>query len=367
MLRSDANEWKRPYVGAVDGPAEPRLSAHTGIPLSAATRLGDEILADLSPSVFGVAWWENDLPSRERILVSDHLLACARAIPENLLEAQVGLLDFREASNEYDTLMQRGVHRNGDFRLPPPRGPYDDLLPVWEQAAIAGMVRALGSALDCLGACIVGVAALPTDIVRADLGKARLAMKKEAGPAEEVSGVAAVLDSAIESAGPSGWLDWLIATRNMVVHRGRRITAMNGDIKRSPGASSATIELVRVLNSDPGLTEVDAWLAHGGYFSTLLKEPAETTLRGCLLSTATAIESTCACLIDLWQLRRAQPNRIRQPEAQCAPPKSRPIESFRGYAPDPSLLDAVTGVAVADETGLRLAAAGLSDHGRVKG
>jgi hypothetical protein len=45
------------------------------------------------------------------------------------------------------------------------------------EAHLAGVLRAWGSALACVGGCIVGVAGLPASLVRADLKTARLLAK----------------------------------------------------------------------------------------------------------------------------------------------------------------------------------------------
>jgi len=49
------------------------------------------------------------------------------------------------------------------------------------EAHLAGVLRAWGSALACVGGCIVGVAGLPASLVRADLKTARLLAKAEPG------------------------------------------------------------------------------------------------------------------------------------------------------------------------------------------
>jgi hypothetical protein len=45
-----------------------------------------------------------------------------------------------------------------------------------------GFFRAIAGALDCIGAAVVGVAALPTSILRADLAKARAELSKISNP-----------------------------------------------------------------------------------------------------------------------------------------------------------------------------------------
>lgn len=77
---------------------------------------------------------------------------------------------------------------------------------------VAGMVRALAGALDCMAGSITGVAALRTRILRADFGVVRSMLRKIAekpsGEAQEVQAdFGKKLESMIASSGADGWLD----------------------------------------------------------------------------------------------------------------------------------------------------------------
>src|SRR6266851_4576567 len=87
----------------------------------------------------------------------------------------------------------------------------------------AGIIRALASALDCLAGVIIGVAALPLNILRADFDKARAKLAKINGAANAGASMQAQLakqlEDAISAAGPQGWLGWTIDFRNMLAYR----------------------------------------------------------------------------------------------------------------------------------------------------
>lgn len=357
MKKDDAAHWKQRYSNSLDGPPDLRLAKFTGLPLENVVALGDEILADLSPAIYGVGWWQHHLPARERVLISDHLLACTRAISHNILEAQAGLLAYREATADFDALLQRGCKSGGEWEHPAPRGPWDDLVGIREDAALAAIVRALGSALDCLGGATVGVCGLPANIVRADLTTARKTLGKvaEADPHGLSAAMLRVFTDAITKAGPTGWLSWLTELRNTIVHRGRRVTTISQTVIDRGRKVEPLLESVRVLPSSPGATEVDSWAKTGGYFGSLLREPADTTLNGVLRSTVVTVDAVCAELRRVWARRREDQELIRQPAAQWKDEQT--VAPFSGYEPDSTLMADATALAVADELLRRLQAA----------
>lgn len=177
VRREDIQRLKTGYPTVVSGGPDSRLADFADLSFGNAIELGDQILKDLSPDTLGVAWWHDHLDETARVAVSDQLIACVRGITSNLLEAYVSLLEYRHAIQEFDELLQRGAHSNGSFRMPQPRGPYDDVVAIREEAHVAGVARALGSTLDCFGGAVVGVAWLPTNLVKADYGTAQRALQ----------------------------------------------------------------------------------------------------------------------------------------------------------------------------------------------
>ena len=88
-----------------------------------------------------------------------------------------------------------------------------------------GFIRAIAGALDCFGASVVGVAAVKTNLLRADLDSARRALGQVTGAAGDriQADIRAQLEALIERVGPPGWFRWTLDLRNTVIHRGRRL------------------------------------------------------------------------------------------------------------------------------------------------
>ena len=86
-----------------------------------------------------------------------------------------------------------------------------------------GFFRAIAGPFDCIGATAVGVLALRTSILKADLAKARAELRRISHPRTPGEAVQAdfhkELERQVNSAGPNGSLNWTIDFRNMVVHR----------------------------------------------------------------------------------------------------------------------------------------------------
>ena len=144
------------------------------------------------------------LDRQTRILLSDYLVACTRAIPDNLVEAQVERLELDHAAEDFSKWMTRGLATAEHGTVDAPRSPYEDLATHRVQSHLAGTLRAWGSALDCVEGCIIGVAGLPVDLVKADMKKARDHLQKLALDSHALKQVQAELEQAEAAAGPDG-------------------------------------------------------------------------------------------------------------------------------------------------------------------
>jgi hypothetical protein len=144
------------------------------------------------------------------------------------------------------------------------------------------------------------------------------------------------LETMIASNGADGWLDWALAFRNMLVHRGRRIE-VGQFFPRQPmlyGPDGKPVPRVRVINHlprDPGRSDVEVFLQPTD--SPVLTEDAEQTLDGLLKSTTSLVEAVAAELLGLWKWRKANPDKIPQSAAQWPNGASTESGSFAGYAP----------------------------------
>jgi hypothetical protein len=368
MRDIDLKRLKQPYRGAVPGPPENRLGAALGIDLRPVVSLGDEILADLSRQTYGVGWWSthSDLTPQVRICVSDYLIACARSLIENRIEAEVSSLEVAHAMEDFKKYVERGLGRRG-LRLAAPRGPYDDLAHFRASAHFTGLLRALASSLDCLGGCIVGVAALPVDIVRTGLRAVLMALNKAHGVDGDpnIERLAEAVRTAEREAGPESWLTWLLEMRNTEVHRGRRIAAWEPRVREFAGVSPMLIELRRQLPVSPELTEVEAWIESGSYEDSLFDAPLAQVARSLSRSVEAYVNAVCAELELLWLRRRSEPALLIQPPEQWNRRVRKASASvFRGYlaADNSQPGESLSELLAADETAVRLAAAGLVER-----
>jgi hypothetical protein len=307
VLDKDVAQLSEPYPPAMpqDGPTLLRLAGPLGLDLGNAVLLGDEIFGDLDVSAYGIGWWKSyrDLDRQTRILLSDYLVACARAIPDNLVEARVELLELNHAVEDYRKWMSRGVNDWSRSEVEPPQSPYEELSNQRVRTHLAGALRAWGSALDCVGGCIIGVTGLPADLVKADMHAAQESLAKHSPGNQLLERSRASLGQAEAAAGPAGWRDWLLGMRNTVVHRGRRTTTWSGNL-----GSNEVLDFGLRLPVAPDGTEVDAIILSGGVIAATFQAPAADMLNELSTTVGTYVSDACGVLTDLWRTRRANPD-----------------------------------------------------------
>jgi hypothetical protein len=361
MLDKDLKRLKTPYLNPPrpDDPVLSRVAKPLGLKLEEPVTLGDEIVADLDTKVHGIGWWAtySVIDRKTQILLSDYLVACVRAIPSNLVEAQVERLELDHAVEDYRKWMGRGAQLGRRFTVKPPQGPYEELSLRRVEAHTAGVLRAWGSALDCLGGCIVGVAGLPTDLVRADLGKARDCLDRQSKDSPVLDRLKAGLEQAEAQAGPAHWRDWLLGMRHTMVHRGRRTVTWTAILGKT-GISDFTLQ----LPVSPELTDVEAAIRAGGWMAASFAVPAAEFLDQFRDTVGTYVSEASKLLAELWRRRRADPGLLTQSPRQWKQPQGliNPVPAFHGF---PNLTQSnrqFTALDVGVETDLRLKAAGLT-------
>jgi hypothetical protein len=216
---------------------------------------------------------------------------------------------------------------------------------------VAGTVRALSAALDCLGGSVIGVLALQFNILKSDLDAARRTLRPlsddgSAGRQRQIDARQRI-EANIRNAGPEGWLSWVLALRNMLVHRGRRLS-MAQLLRREPelldrfGRPILRVNVVHQLPRDAGRSDIEVFLDPQ---SPVLTEDAVQTIAGIIRSTHTLIEQTADILLEVWRWRRTNPAALPQPREQWPAGVAPQEVIFRGYAEnscpyDPSLLTA---------------------------
>src|ERR1022692_518284 len=330
-----------PYPQTVrsEDPELTRLAGPLGLNLTKPVALGDEIVSDLDSTVYGIGWWKtySDVDRQTRIFLSDYLVACARAVPDNLVEARVERLELDHAVEDFRKWMSRGVTNGERSDVEPARSPYEELSNQRARTHLAGALRAWGSALDCLGGCIIGVAGLPDNLVHADMNTARKCLAKHSPGNHVLEQLQVDLEQAETAAGPAGWRDWLLGMRNTVVHRGRRTVSWSSNLE---GGEVADFSLR--LPVAPDLTDVEGIILSGGSIAATFTAPAADLLDELNRPVCTSISETCGILTELWQKRRAAPGLLpqsprqwKQPNKLITPPEFR---GFPGLTPLPSVV-----------------------------
>jgi hypothetical protein len=342
MTSADIERFSREYTAGE--PTEGRLARALQVDVPVWRELGNEILADLDEHVFGVRWWAPHPGTSRRILISDHLFSSVRSVESNLIEARLHLIeavDFWERESDFHA---RAVSVTTDGRvnvqLPERRCPLDELRPAMSTLHTVGFIRAIAGALDCFGTSVVGVVALKTSLLRADLDSARRALVQVTGSSagDRVQADFRVqLEALIESVGPPGWFRWAIDLRNTLIHRGRRLQMSDlrpipSGLVRLDGRPVIRTDVIHQLPRDPGRSDVEMFLDAAN--PPVLTETAATTLLGVLQSTLRLTGEGGVLLLNLWRTRRATPALLFQPREQWPDSTSSATAGFRGYAPD---------------------------------
>jgi len=344
MRKNEEHLFNVPYPHESDNADFDRFFARTvGLQLTEMLRLSDALVGDLSGTPpFGIGWWaaHKTIGDKQRILIGDALCQALLSVPDNLIEARLHLFESLDWLDRERKHMRDAVSfaSNGTPKIRSPSVAKHGLDQRMIHMHATGFLRAINSTFDCLGAVIIGVLALPSPILTADLGRARRAMRdvKPAGtPGERAQAeFSREFESLIESVGPAGWLQWASDFRNMLTHRGRRMQFGQLHIEPSRvtdkhGRPNPVARVVRSMPTEPGWCEVDASLQPR---ALMLEEASSDTMEGLLKSTIDLIEGSSRLLFRFWSMRRSDPASLPQPAAQWAKPGSPRSAGFDGYS-----------------------------------
>ena len=373
MRPEDLARLKELYPQNVE-PTDADARAAIGINLPRWTALEDEIFADFTEQPpYGIGWWAPDPGTSRRILVGDQLHCCLESVAGNMTEAALHWLEYLGASDRDNARLADAVKMTptGPVISPPrSRNAFEQLCPDFIRIHQAGMIRSLASALDCLAGVVIGVAALPMSILRADFDRARAKLAKINGAlnvgTDMQAQFAAQLEAGISAAGPQGWLDWTLDFRNMLVHRGRRIELgqylpITPVLLGADGQPFPRARRVAHLPRNPGRSDVEVFL--GTPWNTVLHEEGQQTLQGLINSASQLVETMATHLMDLWRWRRGHPTDLHQPAEQWKDGPSTHSTGFNGYAPGSLSLSPGMGM-MHPITARRFHAAALDDAAR---
>ena len=371
MRKKDLDNLSQPYKTEDD--LHRRFNSALGADVPSVGKLANEIFDDLDETLFGIGWW-NNMPTEERILVSDQLYQCVNGIETNLLEAKLHYLEWIGAREKSNALIANSIFRdsagNPDFKYPSSVSPSDDLPKALEDLHLCGFFRAVGSTLDCLGAAIIGVLALPSNLRKADIGNAEIAFKDKKDRNKRNPKLSSLqlefvdfYETVKQSSGTEHWLEWAEQYRNMYVHRGRRTTFHNIQARSvqlfdAKGQIIPRAELVTHLAKSPDKSDIEAFIKSK---DINLNEDAETTLSELFKSCRNFVENISERLHLIWIERRNNPSLLEQPQIQWEKPSK--VCNFVGYDSNAQPLNSESG-GVNGDLIHRMLSASVFDHQR---
>ena len=325
------------------------FAAALGVQVDEILALYDQIFGDLDVVALGVGWWAPHPGDARRILISDYLVQAIYATATNLVEARLHLLEAQHAmENEGKGSRYAGLKVREGILSPnilQPGCARDQLDGYMSKLHIGGLFRALGSALDCLGASIIGVLALPSEIVKADFKRARRALQKAVANDASKGGklrqdFLSDLDEVIGSSGPDNWLEWVLGMRNTYVHRARRYQLVSVKIDAplvGPDGNPFPVQTRRLqLPNDPERSDIEVFLDTSR--DPILPEYVRTSVHGAFECTTELVRSSFVWLRNCWDQRRQDPQLLVQPRAQW-PSHPRATTPFQGFGPAESPFD----------------------------
>jgi hypothetical protein len=304
--------------------------------LSSASQLYAELSQDLDLGRGGFGWWFGHMKQPAVIFASDYLLSTAEQVGRCIEHAA-----WHESVFAQSWYPEARWFREQMAGPPEARGSRSELdvnRHARIEAALVGFFQSCGSALDSLAALVIGVLGVKTDLVRASwpalardvAGSDRLLEGPGAGRGVQDEALEAILRAAASE--PSGWLGWTLDTRNLMVHRAKRI-----EIRHfyRPRVRGSTIEYVLLLPRNPQLTEMEAFVLGPGIENLVMREHAGELMSGVLSRLESLVSNVLAVLTQVWEQRRSEPDLIRQPAAQwkLLYPKQRDLSGFSGFDP----------------------------------
>ena len=348
MRLEDIEQLKTPYLRAgADKTARFASAIKADVPKAAL--LANSILGDLDQQSFGIRWWKG-ISKHHSILIGDYLYQCASSIQTNMVEARLHFLELLDAWEKIDQRLANSVSLTPRGSLsvkhPPSQAPIDELPNAFEGLHLGGFFRAIGSALDCLGAAIAGVIGLPIYLRKAGISEVRtklLALKagRKSIPSFQIE-FRDFFKELVEQSGPSDWMLWTLQYRHMLVHRGRRriwkgLLSRDVVLLDANGEPIPRSQAVTHLTISPDESDVEAMVKAKRI--AVLNERAEDTLSGVFASCREVANNSCEHLISIWNLRKSQPDLLHQPLHQW---EGMPRDNkFKGYLPDSIIVDPV--------------------------
>jgi hypothetical protein len=373
MRKEDINKLSEPYINNKEI-IDRRFNSSIGADVPSAGKLAVEIFNDFDVNDFGISWWKS-IPKEEGILIGDYLFQCVNSLETNLVEAKLHYFEWLDAvektNNRIADIAQRDAFGKIEFKHPKAISASDELASKLFELHLCGFFRAIGSTLDCVGALIIGVLALPKyknkTLRNASIKSAQECLNAIVDDGTSSSQIQIKFKDFFENvkkvSGPTHWLDWADQYRNMYVHRGRRLVLSELVPKEhlffEPNNRFLIPRHKRIthLAKFPDRSDIEAFIKSN---EITLSEDAEITISGLFKSCRSFCEEISAELLSIWHFRRSNPNLLEQPKNQwdnkiknCEfdgflPNENPKIESKQIMQGTPNLLKRMRSAAVLD-------------------
>lgn len=292
------------------------LEVFLGTDLPYLRRLQSLLAIDMGgTSAVGIGWWEGELALNA--IVADYIYSLPRSIEENVLNAFLHLEDIKlrniERIRSYEFAVQ-GVR--GSVQADLKNGPNHYLNEAQINTHCVGFFRAIGSALDCMAALVIGICAIEKEIVTS--GFSSIDVKKLNAEKGVFSGCESFQKLLFIFSDDLSWIEYVSDLRNTYVHRSRRlhveelkVVDENPRLLSHRGFPILRSEIIRHLPAAPFLTDVETMGIYKGK-NAYLNEDYLLTLDEAYKKTFELLSSISVTLPGIWSFRKDNKIRVSQ-------------------------------------------------------
>lgn len=328
--------------------------------------LAERIVGDLDETVGGIGWWSGYALSEEtRCGMSDYLIDAVRGVDRHLRMADFYVQEYEQKRKNADFKVRGRMRDNGGD--PVARGadiPADEESRLRLQSYVYAFFNLGCSVLDTLAGTVIGIAALPLPLVKADLAKftpftrapdypfdhGRLGKSLHSNTEARDIQLRLIRSfrTSVMEAGPGGWHVWMDHKRNQLAHRGGRLQVM-----AYPRLGRGVVrDQFLLLERDPDKTTIQGFHGNSSTMESMyLLEDELTTMKGLLKSLNTTVIGTIVAARGVWEQRSERPQMLQQPATQWHQPNT---SGFDGYGPIPELFKTVNAAIVNPTDATRL-------------
>lgn len=258
--------------------------------------------------------WRHDPADPGGADLRDYVLGAARSVRSNLHSALVQLASYRETRYKLDNAVTLSLSSRGSL----PHGPHIDELGARLNAHQQALFAALGAALDCTAAVCVAVSGLKMNVRRAQMpallptsddadfptdGRSpnlKKAMRSAPEPVAELQHqILRGIRGSYMTAGPPGWLRWMLDARNTAVHREQPASYVFFE-----GNTRKGLTVHRNLQRHPQMSNLQSVRSAVSPAAMLLEEDALVTMSECIRSTSLVVSGVGAVVEAEWAKRR---------------------------------------------------------------